>query len=395
MKIKLAAFALMFLLLTAVVAQTTTTSTSNQSGYCSDIFNNVHNIVSPAIYNATTFTGLLSVSFLIIIMVLSAMAIVYGIGYAFGIQSLVTFAKTEYIESFFNVLLLILIVGGVGALNFVGSFFSNAAAVGASAAPASGYGVGLYTALCNNILSTQVIGGLTFLVGTSLTRLAFSAVQNFQLSIAVTGSEIFALSFSFAPFSGLALPVSIIGLELTAVVIMMGMGVALIFLFFFIYFLFPIFLYLGILFRSFPWTRAAGGTFLALFIAFYLVFPAVFYPFTTSALASSNILASVCSGSSFTANPLCLTTQTNLLSYAANLATYLSASGASLLATIFSPTLGVQFNLSIYAGEITYFAMDLFGLFISFIVAYDLLEMLGDVLGAPSLQGNQLLSKIL
>ena len=53
------------------------------------------------------------------------MSLIYGLGIALGLDSFKQFAKTEYLESAVNLLILLFVVGAVFTANGFTSFFSN------------------------------------------------------------------------------------------------------------------------------------------------------------------------------------------------------------------------------------------------------------------------------
>ncbi|MCL5427643.1 MAG: hypothetical protein M1321_00460 [Candidatus Marsarchaeota archaeon] len=382
--------ALLFLLIGSAAAAGPT--------YCSDIFGNTNNIVSPAIYSSTTYSGLLQISLLIVLMVLVTLALLYGIGYGFGINKLVVFVKTEYVESLFNILLIVLIAGGLGTLNGLSGFFTNAALVGGTNTNEALYSSPgtMYATICNNLLNNQVIPAFRYYVyataGSIFINFFASTQIYFQTSGSIAGSfwAVTVPSFIINPFAGLDFLSNLIGLQSTASVIMMALGIGMIFLFFALYFLFPVFLYLGILFRSFPWTRAAGGTLLSLFFSFYIIFPAIMYPITSMPNALPSAL------SSFSNNPLptigYIEPGTDILAYIQNdvLSTY--NSGVNVETTLSFLVDGIT---EPYAVEVAYFAMILVGAFMAFLVSYDMSQILARALGAPSFNVSRIMGSVI
>jgi len=351
--------------------------------------------VDSAIYSSSTYTGLLSISLFIVLMVLVVLALVYGIGYGFGINKLITFAKTEYVESIFNIIFILLISGGMVTLNNAAAFFANTAiatspttAGGTPSAslPAFSSMGAMYTGICNNIFNNQIVPGLVVFLSLSLVSLTYSFFQSTEIHILVSGVFFITTlpSFIFKPFSGLDFATSLIGLETSASIIIIGISVALIFLLFIIYFLFPVFLYLGILFRSFPWTRAAGGTFLALFIAFYMVFPAILYP-----ISAAQSLLKVQAG-------IPSTLSTSLIAPSTQLLTFLTSevlplyNAFSTTNPLFSPGLFIDQ----YAEYIASFVLMLMGVFIAFLISFDLSQILARTLGAPSFNAASIMSRV-
>lgn len=380
-----------------IVALLVIGAVSSASTYCSDIFGNVNQIVSPSLYNNTSFTSVIALSFLIVMMVLISLALVYAIGYGFGINKLVAFVKSEYLESIFNILLIFLIAGGAVSFSAISGLFTNTFLIQSSQSstsqsittslPVPTSMLAMYTDLCNNIITNQVAPGFHYYVDAGLESLVLSFLSGIENRITISGTyfEVVTLpTFVFKPFVGLNIISGLVGLETAATVTFMALNIGLIFLLFAIYFLFPVFMYLGILFRSFIWTRAAGGTLLSLFIAFYIVFPSVMYPIS----ALPNLLNSVSSTS--TGLPY-ITSSTDMSAYLQNVFTnvYNSASGLQL---IFNP---INTNINGYSLIITYFAILMIGTFIAFLISYDLSQILARILGAPSLNVGRAMGRLI
>lgn len=151
---------------------------------------------------------------------------------------------------------------------------------------------------------------------------------------------------------------------------MVGILLMITFLLYLLYSIFPVFLYVGILLRSFPWTRAAGGTFIAMFIAFYIVFPGL-YPFSLymqSIYITLSVPSSGLTGFS--------------LSSLGTLLPYLS--GTAMLTEIGQ-----------FAQTVAFVGLQLMGVLIGLVVSLDLVEAIAKLLGAPSMHTRSLLGKIL
>ncbi len=363
-------------------------SASAAAPYCSDIFGNTNHIVSPAIYNNTTFSSVLSISMLIVLAVLAVLALAYAIGYGFGINKLVTFVKTEYVESAFNILLIVAIAGGIGAFSGVSSFFTNAAILSQpSATTPFTDSLTLYTSICNNILSNQIVPAFGYFIQTTIESMSLNFISGTEIFLIPSGTFFVTTipGLIIRPFSGLNFIINLIGSQSTVAVLIMAIDISTIFLLFAIYFIFPIFLYLGVLFRSFPWTRAAGGTLLSLFISFYIVFPAIIYPISAIPPALSAALATLSS----TSLPS-ISQNTDLLAFvqSAVVGSYNSAASSRMF---FTP----EYNVNLYAMMIGFFAMLLVGLFIAFLIAYDLSQILARALGAPSFNASRIMTSVL
>lgn len=391
----LLAFLIVFLSSTVATAQSPPPPST--SGYCSDIFNNVHNIVSNAFNNPSTYAGLLMTSLLIILMVLVVLSIVYAVGLGFGIDSLIRFAKTEYLESFFNVIIIAAVFGSMSYINNAVSFFSgltNAAIGGVSYPPTSAGIKTLYIDLCNNIETGQINPSGATIIGILFTVIPAEIFATMQIQFQPTGvAASFLPGFSINPLQGIGPLISVTFLETATFTVFLTLGIAMIFLLFIIYFLFPLFLYIGIALRSFPWTRAAGGSFIAFFVSFFIVFPVLFYPFTVSGPYggfSYMICVDPTTGKVYTNSALCSGgSALNVLGNVWQLFT-------SLLPSIIGNSGGAFVNnTTVYVSIISYTILRLIGLGIALIISFDLLEALGDFLGAPSLQAHRIMEKLI
>ncbi len=392
--------------------------------YCSDLFGNIHGIVSSSVYNLSTFNTLLSFTGLIIIAVLLVMSLIYGLGVAFGINSFKQFAKTEYIESFVNLLILMFAAGAIFSANGVTSFFSNLSSSILPSSPtsttttqitSSSTGIeNLYLITCNNIVNVQILTGVVIILGSYLQLVGYQLLQGLSVSFKFSGVKGFSLasllpSVSFTPFGGLAVIQGFLYTEFSALSGFIGVSIATVLLLFVIYFLFPILFYVGILFRSFPWTRAAGGSLIALFISFFIIFPSILSVFTFA--TASNILSNIsslctnynpqtASGTSSSAiSNLCITSSgNNIVAFAQQFGISSLSSGTTgsfILGFLFKNGVGFGANIDLYSEEVAFYVLMLVGLFISFLISYDLLEVFSKLLGSPSFSGKKLFSKII
>ena len=242
-------------------------------------------LCSDAVSYFPTFTSensLLNISLLIVLGVLVFLSIVYAIGRAFGIESLIVFTQQEYVESIFNIILIMLIAGGTGFVDKSVTFMADLGmTISSSTSPATITSAkSLDVALCGNYMTNGVLNGIVNLLMLQLPIIITSFMKNLVFTFGSSISPIFSFGFSISPLVGMAPYSSVLGTETSiitgAMMIYVGIGLLVIL----IYGMFPLFLYAGIALRSFPWTRAAGGAMLALFISFYIVFPAILYAFT-------------------------------------------------------------------------------------------------------------------
>ncbi len=401
-----------------------TTSTTGQ-GFCSFLYPSSSrglgaggNGVVSQIYSLSSSGGLLSISVIIILLVLLVMGIVYAIGLGFGIQKLKNFVKTEIYEVIFNLILIAIVVGGASlfAYNAVATV-SNIASVSISSIatvhPAPNSIRGIYSAECSSYVESAagLVGAYSVMFVESK---IIPLVGNIKLELAPLYQGIIpeAPGFTLKPFYGINLVAAPIGTMMNLTLLLIGLYLLMIFIMFAIFYIFPVFLYLGILFRSFPWTRAAGGAFLSLFIAFYIVLPALLYPLSGTTFSSINQQIQVpgvqaAQPSSGSSNIIAgainsvisliisgLKTVLNSLVFNAGSGAF--AYGSSMVSAIFNSISTASPGFLIEA-MIEYTAesfVPIFGFVISFLITYDLLEGLSDLLGAPSLQAGKLFQKL-
>lgn len=355
--------------------------------FCSPLYNTNTNFIGTgsAVSQSSTYTGILDFSLVIILAVLVVLGIIYAIGYSMRIDKLKNYTKTELLESVFNVIIIVAIAGGMALIDSGVSFITsvaNAGVSGAASAISSQTGSNvqfsttqvsnahdLYVGICSNY-GSEVFGLVGSVIGIYEWSFLNSFLSGFSVNIMPNqgGFVILTPGFSVTPFRGLTVATQVL---LTLFNIVTALGLVLIgvpLLLFFIYYLFPFFLYAGVLFRSFPWTRAAGGTLLALFISFYIVFPSILYPFSAISISS---LSPAYTAPSLGAGGL----NTNNIGNSAGL-------------------MDLGGMIDSLVGEISGVALQIGGVLIALIVSYDLIEMFGKLLGAPSVKGSRMLSKM-
>ncbi len=339
--------------------------------FCSDLYTG--SSLDKSLASATTYNGLIGISLLLVLLVLMCLGIAYAFGYGFGIDSLKRFCRTEVLESAFNLIIIGVIASGLAFANGAVSFIASISSVGLSAfssnsiIPSNTFA--LYSNLCNNYINTGVSSVLPNVISASAVQGVLSGLQSINLEF-----EPNYFGFSFSPYAGLTPVVNMMGTQVSFFMLMIGIFVAIPLLLYLVYFLFPVFLYVGVLLRSFPWTRAAGGSMLALFIAFYIVFPSLLYPFSTYTSSQFQPLT------------------TNSISSAGLSSTQALLTLVPLPAVFGNP---LYAEIGSFAGQATFLAIQLLGLVISLLISMDLMEVLGDMLGSPSLQSKKLLSKVI
>ncbi len=349
--------------------------------FCTNLFTG--NSVQQGLITASTYSGLISFSLLIVLLVLSVLSIVYAFGIGFGIDSLKKFAKTEYIESFFNIFLIVVVAAGLGfaggAIGFIASIGATGINTPININLASAHDV--YLAICQNYLNDVIYNVAPAVISISATLIVLSALVFFNVNLAPGD-----FGFSYRPFAGMLPLTNLFGLQLDFFLLLIGVMIGISLFLSLVYFLFPLFLYSGVLLRSFPWTRAAGGTLIALFVSFYIVFPALLYPFSVY-FASPTF-------SGLQINQLStLTFSVSGLFQVVPLSTFISCIPTSLnICPTSSPILN---EIISFSGLAAYLALQVVAIVIALIVSLDLVEALGDLLGAPSLHARKLLSKVI
>ncbi len=373
------ALAAMLLCVIAPASQSPTTGTGFVQGLC-----NGYNGYGGIIPQSTILSGhaagqqaVLGFSIVIMLTVILAAAILYMISYVFKLSFLREVIKSEFVE--------ILITAAV-VIIFIGGFYIASASVGASnsfAVAGSSFGRGLYVSDCV-YLGSQSVNLIVPILIISMEKFAVTLISSLKVVIAPQG---FGLSFS--PLQGLALINNMFDLLTGAAYVLMGLIFSTMGLLGLIYGLFPLFLYAGILLRSLPWTRAAGGAFLGIFVGYYIVFPLLlhvmvasyapaiqftgYFSFTSiqnflgKAAGSSGVLQSLVAVDSFFVSA----------------ASYLVSGGIYGVVNAF--ILGVIEPMLVVSMSII----------LSFLISFEIADLVGDALGAPSLSSKGILGKVI
>jgi hypothetical protein len=221
-------------------------------------------------------------------------------------------------------------------------------------------------------------------------RWVISIVTSLKVTITPT-----YFGFIDSPFQGFILFNKVLALleDITGAFLLLNMGTVI--LLGIIYALFPIFLYAGVVLRTLPWTRAAGGAFLGLFVGFYIMFPILLHvmlssyiPMAVSQFPNGNLTTNQ---SQFVSSMLTLGGSVSAPSFLEK--------GVNYLATISfggSSTLIANGLVNGYIVAVIEPAMFTFlAIVIAFIISFDLAEATGDLLGAPSLRASGLFNKLI
>ena len=353
-------------------------------------------LVSKSLIQASSYSTILLVSAMIILMVFIVVGLVYAIGFSFGIEKLKTIAKSEMLEGLVNLIIIVLILAGPIALYPGVAFIANIATLGSSGAAAPSGGplsamTALYTSTCTNIYTNFVYNALyNDYLGVVENLIYYHTLSSISINLA---PNYFGLTF--APFGGAKLIQTTLWIQESSLLTVGVMGISMIILLLFIYFFIPIFLYLGIILRSIPWTRAAGGTLIALFISFYIIFPAIVYGISVvfsspySPICNAPHAVHVkgktpptgpCSPTALVSDPL-----TEITKF---LFTVLSLNLVRLNSQLLN-------EIGTFIKAVSFLGFQAIGFVMAIIICYDILEILGDLLGAPSLQSSKVLSKMI
>jgi hypothetical protein len=312
------------------------------------------------------FQGILLASIVIILIMIGVVSILYLFGYAFRIDKLLRFSKTEIGEIAVTVIVVLVFLGSFYLINGIAS--NNLFSLGNIN---GGLNSGIFYSDCNN-LSTAGTNILSQLWGLMISQqtIAFMSSLNFHFMTTYWGLS------NVVPLSGLSLiSYSLIGTMVTitgAVFSVLFVLAAIIGIF---YVLFPIFLFVGIILRSFPWTRAAGGAFLGLFIGFYIMFPLLVYMLISVSAVQPNPgipISSVSSGFDIGAGDV------------NSLTSFFSQGAIQIMNQTYD-------FITIVIGQSFYLIM---AAVLSFMISYDFTETMGDFLGSPSLSSKNVLKKL-
>ena len=361
---------LLSILLSVLLANLSFSQVSGYA-YCSGLFTgNAYSIFS----YPTSLNNMLSLSLLAIAVMLLIVGMLYAIGFAFKIDKLIRFSKDEIGEIIITVLIVLVLIGT----------FSISSRITPSPLPVSPItGTSLFSdsqfmSACTEAANVS-IGLLPAAISFTVQGSILSFLQSIRISI-----EPNYFGVAFSPIAGVSLITKVVGMltDIAWGFVLLMAGVAL--FLFIIFALFPIFLFVGVVLRTIPWTRAAGGAFLGIFIGFFLVLPALL-SFTLN-IGAINTFSGICpSGSSSLAS--CASNQISL--------------GSSLI-TGFGSAIGSISYIKQPSNMIGAFVSDVIspalyaivGAIISILIAIDFAEGMGDFLGSPSLKSSDILKRL-
>ncbi|MCL4371969.1 hypothetical protein M1373_01480 [Candidatus Marsarchaeota archaeon] len=308
--------------------------------------------------NTSIAGGVIVLSGLIIMIMLTIAGMAFAIGYAFNIDKLTSFAKSEIGEAVITVLIILI---------FLGVLSATGSTIGKSGVLAKYDWTGIFTNDCVSVASTafNTLGAFR----------ALAVESDFYSLLASTSIGLHPnyWGIGFSPYYGAYFITQILKLliSFTGVIIALLFGVAV--LLSLIYSLFPIFLYVGIVLRTIPWTRAAGGAFLGLFIGFY-----IFLPLIIAFVATMPPITAV-TVTALTSDPFTITTIFNPVSDLSALISFIHGNVVTeFIESVVTPVMYL-----------------LLGTILAIMFSLDFAETVGDFLGAPSLSTSKALRGVI
>ncbi len=270
-------------------------NSAGASTYCTALFPTSGS--SLILSQGAALSGVISISVIIILVMALIAAAVYMVGRSFGLDKALNFGKSELVEVFITAIIIAIFIGVLA----VGSYLSASAS--GSAALSSFLPTSIFTNVCTNLYGAGISAtGNLFVIGVD--QVFLSLLSSVQVSVISKG-----YGFSFSPLIGYALLSKVLN-EMTLfssgmIALTFGMDSFLSL----VYGLFPLFLYVGIALRTIPWTRPAGGSFLALFVGFFIFFPLMLNGMLAAnpALVYTNAAGGGATTGAPAMNPLCST----------------------------------------------------------------------------------------
>ena len=235
------------------------TPSAQATNFCTGSSTNAGVIPQPGttlLSNTGSLNTILGLSLLIMLMMAAISGLLYAIGYSFRINGLVRASKQEFGEIAVTALIVFVLVG---------TFYVTAGLANTPPALIAGTGAysrGVFVDDCNQLSSyALLLFEYSFDLGT---------VQDFTILVSSITVSLQPDNFGpiFTPLAGLYSSVHAIGLLFIFAGVMGGLLLAIGVALGIFYAIMPIFLFAGIILRTLPWTRAAGGSFLGLFIGF-------------------------------------------------------------------------------------------------------------------------------
>ena len=368
---KIAAYALFIAVALIFTASISGTAFAGTSGSHANPFCNT---VIPA---PTQFgiSSIINITLIMLLAMISVIGLAAAIGYAFDIQVLKRFMRNEIGEIAITVIIAVVFIGTLSADGSLSTGYAASLGV---------MGSNLFYQDCNALSVVALYNSMPALVSIGSFQDVLSFIGSFTIQYMPNN-----FGFSTTPYLGIGAVMTPINNMFSIAGGLVGIMIAVPVILGIIYGLFPLFFYLGLILRTLPWTRAAGGAFLGVFFGLFIVFPLLLH-------------AMMCTGNTLCTTPPNSATQTIAANgIFANYAGIASASLSSLVSFFTKYITNAVSNLSegIINGTISSIispvAFILFDVFISFIVSLDFAEIMGDYLGAQSLSGSSAFKKLI
>jgi hypothetical protein len=319
--------------------------------------------------NNAVFTGvspqqtLIAIAFVILATMLFVCSAAYMLGYAFGIGPLLKFSKDEMKEVMVTALIVAVFLGSSAVLSSsvgIGGILNNIAGTS---------GAGVFQVDCETLANSALNMAAQWL-DFSYGQVLMGFLAGLVISIQPGG-----FGPLFQPLVGLNLITAntgLFGLFTNFAAVMMIMQFAFAVMLGIFYSLFPLFLYAGIVLRTLPWTRAAGGALIGLFISFYFVFPFLVYAFI-SPVSQAVVLQS----------------SSSVITLADDMQGFTASNPMSAVSSMIGDFSGGSSSSSILSNFMAYVVapsiLMVLALMFSLIISLDFMETLGDMLGSASL----------
>ncbi len=339
------------------------------AAFCSGVISSTNSVLN----HPQSLSYLVEISVILLLTVATVLGIVYSFGYSFKINRLTNFAKNEFGEIIVTVLIIAVFIGTFSVFNSTYGSSSIAGIDGLSTPTSPSANAQIFSSDCSYLAYYGVTVMPQQIIAYSLLGNLVDAIKNVKVTLQPNG-----FGPAFSPFSGFAIYRSVLDEVVELAGGIAGLFLATIALLAIFFSLFPIFLYVGIVLRSFPWTRAAGGAMLALFFAFYLIFPILLH-----FLLSINVSIVPPTLSPYTLSSL----SSSISSFSVSAPTGIFSSLGNLLS--------LDALFAFISGVLVPMGYSLIAIGFTFIISFDMMETLADMLGAPSLSRGKVLNKLI
>lgn len=315
--------------------------------------------------NYLTLSGLLSISIILLTIMIMVSGVLWALSGLLELPMLKEYSRRELGQIVLTGVVVLIILGTFSTLNF-------------AASKVIPFSKGVVTSAVYNHDCTSMFNSFTGTMGTIIYLVEYDDITKLVGSLSLY-IEPGYFGYESEPYHGALLSGNLISLMIT-----LTGGVAVLYLTIdviltLIYVIMPLFLFVGIVLRCLPWTRAAGGAFIAMFIGFFIIFPILIGVFISEEPTVST--SSLVTPSSGILNP-----STSIF----NIGTIFSTM-SSYITSIFDGYHAVSVVSSTIIGPALFIIL---GSLLSLIIAFDFTDTLGDLLGSPSLSSSGSFSKL-